>query len=75
LDHNGIDFLITYKDHKIGIQVKKKTGRREIANRKPEPKEQKFADTIVSLYYFVPTDEDFENPKYKVNGKDFKKGD
>jgi hypothetical protein len=67
--------LIKYKGCKIGVQVKKKTGRREIANRRPEPKEQKFADTIVPLFYFVPSEEDYKNPKYKVNGRGFKKDD
>ena len=75
LDHNGVDIFIKYKTKKIGIQVKKKTERREIANRKPEKKELKFVDEMRDIYYFALKDEDIKNPQYIKDGKNFKKGD
>lgn len=75
LDHLGIDIKVTYKNIKIGIQIKKETGRREIVNRKPQPKEQKEVSKIYNIYYKVITQEEFDNPKYKVKGKNYNVGD
>lgn len=75
LDHLGIDIKVTYKNIKIGIQIKKETGRKEIANRKPEPRKQKEISKIYDIYYKVLKQEEFDNPRYKVNGKNHNVGD
>lgn len=75
LDHMGIDIKITYKNKNVGIQIKKETGRREIANRKPTPKEQKEFSKIYDINYKVITEKEYFNPKYKTNHKNHKIGD
>ena len=74
LDRSGIDILIVYKKQKIGLQIKKQSARKEIANRKPLTKEKNEADLMYDLYYYVPNENDLKNPQYTKNTKDHKKG-
>ena len=75
LDRSGIDILIIYKKQKIGLQIKKQTGRKEIANRKPLGKEKNEADMMYDLYYYVPDEKDLKNPQYTRDTKNNKKGE
>ena len=75
LDHQNIDMLIidpVTKQEKLKIQIKKETHRPEIARMHKNVKNENGATDV---YYIVPTSKDYENPTYKVNGKNFKKGD
>ncbi len=63
LDHSGKDFVITYKNKTIPIQVKKETHR-------PEARIiRKDSDDIVSIFYCVPSKKDFEQPYYVRTGR------
>ena len=75
LDRLGIDILITYKKQKIGLQIKKQSGRKEIINRKPLTKEKNAADIMYDLYYYVPNENDLKNPQYTKDTKNNKKGE
>lgn len=58
LDHEGKDFVITYNEKTIPIQVKKETHR-------PEARIlRKNSDDIISIFYCVPQKKDFERPYY-----------
>ena len=75
LDHQNIDMLIidpTTKQEKLKIQIKKETHRPEIARMQKNVANE---NGVVDVYYIVPTAKDYENPRYKVNGKNFKAGD
>jgi len=63
LDHSGKDFVITYNNKSIPIQVKKETHR-------PEARIiRKDSDDIISIFYCVPSRNDFEHPHYVRTGK------
>ena len=66
--------MIVYKKQKIGLQIKKQSARKEIANRKPLTKEKNEADLMYDLYYYVPNENDLKNPQYTKDTKDHKKG-
>lgn len=59
LDHNGIDFLITYKGKEIKIQIKKETKRPEIARMNRTNK-----NGYYNIWYVVPSEKDYNNPYY-----------
>ncbi|MBR2709954.1 TaqI family restriction endonuclease [Candidatus Saccharibacteria bacterium] len=75
LDYKDIDILITNKDgtDRLKIQIKKETHRSEIARMQRSYDEVN--NGVVYVYYIVPTQHDYENPKYVKNGKDYKNGD
>lgn len=63
LDHSGKDFVITHNNKSIPIQVKKETHR-------PEARIiRKDSDDIISIFYCVPSRNDFEHPYYVRTGK------
>lgn len=63
LDHQGKDFIITYKGKIIPIQVKKESHR-------PEARMvRKDDNSIISIFYCVPSKTDFEKPYYARTGK------
>lgn len=76
LDHKNIDIQIVNpkntKEIKLKIQIKKETHRPEIARMHKNVANE---NGVVDVYYIVPTPENYANPKYKVNGKNFKAGD
>lgn len=75
LDHQNIDMLVIdpiTREEKLKIQIKKQTHRPEIARMHKNVANQNGA---VDVYYIVPTPKDYENPTYKINGKNFKAGD
>ena len=66
LDKNKIDILVKYRGKELKFQIKKFTGRKEIA-RMSDSKEK--AKQLIYLYYEVISPEDYANPKYKRTGK------
>lgn len=59
LDHRGKDFVITYNNKTLPIQVKKESKR-------PEARIQRNSDdSTVTIRYCVPQRNDFESPRYK----------
>ncbi len=74
LDHNNVDILAMNEDgtERLKIQIKKETHRPEIARMHKNVKNQNGA---VDVYYIVLAPDAYNNPYYKVNGKNFKKGD
>ncbi len=75
LDHQNIDMLIidpATQQEKLKIQIKKETHRPEIARMHKNVANE---NGTVDVYYIVPSPKDYENPRYKVNGKNFKAGD
>lgn len=63
LDHSGKDFVITFNNKTIPIQVKKETHR-------PEARIiRKDSDDIIFIYYCVPSKKDFEQPYYVRTGQ------
>ena len=76
LDRQNIDIQIVNPDNpeevKLKIQIKKETHRPEIVRMHKNVANE---NGTVDVYYIVPTPENYENPKYKVNGKNFKAGD
>ncbi|MGZ9756123.1 TaqI family restriction endonuclease [Mycoplasma sp. 4423] len=75
LDRNGIDILIDYKGVKIGIQIKKETGRKEIRNRISLVRKQSIVNKVIDIYYTVITDEQVEKCKYVKKTKEHNQGD
>ncbi len=62
LDHAGKDFVITYNDKTVAIQVKKESKR-------PEARIQRNADDLTyTIRYCVPPQKDFEQPRYVRTG-------
>lgn len=62
LDHEGKDFVITYNNKTIAIQVKKESKR-------PEARIQRNSDkNTYTIRYCVPQKKDFEQPTYKKTG-------
>lgn len=65
LDHKGVDILVKYKGHILNYQVKKKSESREI--RIPKKTKLSIEGEFLDLFYEVPSDDIFANPK-KKNG-------
>ncbi len=68
LDHAGVDFQVKYKNSIINYQVKKESMSREVRREKKTTK--KIVGAFVDIFYHVPSEDYFKNPK-KKNG-DFK---
>ncbi len=71
LDHQNIDMLIIdpiTKKERLKIQIKKETHRPEIARMHKNVFNQNGA---VDVYYIVPRPNDYENPRYKRNGRGY----
>ena len=63
LDHQGKDFVITYKGKILPIQVKKESKR-------PEARIQRNGDnSTITIRYCVPQRKDFECPRYVKNNQ------
>ncbi len=63
LDHQGVDFRVTYKGFKLNYQVKKKTHSREV--RKEKKSRRKLDGQFIDILYNVPSNDIFDNPKTK----------
>lgn len=66
MDRNGVDFRIILPNKHIDIQVKKKTGRKEIARMDDKSSKN---PSIRYVRYLVPTPKDYANPYYIVKKK------
>lgn len=66
LDRDGVDFRIILPNKHIDIQVKKKTGRKEIA--RMDDKSSKNPD-IKYVRYLVPQPKEYNDPYYKIKSK------
>lgn len=66
LDHQGIDILVKYKNQDIKIQIKKESKRPEILRMRDEGD---IIDNIYQIWYIVPTDNDYNNPRYKIKSR------
>jgi hypothetical protein len=62
LDHEGKDFVISYHNKVIPVQVKKETHRPEARILRKDSKD------IISIFYCVPAKSDFEKPYYIKTG-------
>ena len=63
LDHKGADIQVKYKEHILNYQVKKESMSREV--RAPKKVKKKIAGKFVDIYYHVPSEDYFKNPKRK----------
>ena len=74
LDHQNIDIQVVNPDgsERLKIQIKKETHRPEIARMHKNVKNENGA---VDVYYVVVTQDKYDNPLYKRNGKGYKIGD
>ena len=66
LDHKGIDILAKYKGNDIKIQIKKDSKRPEISRMH---KAEANSDGYFYIWYVVPSQNDYENPYYKIKRK------
>lgn len=66
LDSKKVDILVKYSGKELKFQIKKVTGRKEIA-RMSDPKEK--AKELIYLKYEVISQHDYENPKNKRTKK------
>lgn len=74
LDHQNIDIQIVNPDgsERLKIQIKKETHRPEIARMHKNVKNENGA---VDVYYIVVSQDAYDNPLYKRNGRGHKVGD
>jgi len=63
LDHQGADFRVSYKNHKLNYQVKKETHSREV--RKAKGGKAKLDGEFIDILYNVPNSSVFADPKTK----------
>lgn len=63
LDHKGADFKVIYRENILNYQVKKETHSREV--RKQKNSKIKLEGDFIDIFYNVPSNDVFKDPKTK----------